>query len=277
MTSGKDVIPLTVGDVYSWLSENRHFPVVWKDQNERHETKNDGNHPPEMKDTALNHWCCICGLDVVAHLRESVCKEENPVQDMDIGKPVTKSVNRCQIVPTELQITSLPVVDIRRVISGQSKQTGVHSPTAKYGIYPVKPLVAIGDPLLVTSISRIVNALSLKYFVPMDMTCDEIAGHGKMDIERKLAPFALLAVMTRLFIRLLVERGLEVVARDKKNGGGFSSKYQKTRNERITRVLTPTHILSGVVSRGGEFDNVLWCLTRLGVGVSEEVRIKLEE
>ncbi|KAF8802431.1 hypothetical protein BYT27DRAFT_7112451 [Phlegmacium glaucopus] len=292
MTPGKDVIPLRVGDIYSWLSENGHFPMVLEDQNEQRETKLNGNHLLQLKDKALDRWCRICGLDATAHLRDSACKEEKSRQEMDIRKSPSectiglsrpKSVNRCRIVPVELQTMNFPVVDIQRVISGHSKQMNVHSLAAKYGLYPAKALVAVGDPILTASISRMVNALGLKHFAPLDMTCNEIAGHEKTEIERNLAPFALLAVMARLFIRLLVERGLEVVTRDKKNGEVFSSQYQKKRNERsssgTTSMLTPTHILSGIVSRGRNSDNVLWCLTRLGVGdvSSEEIRIKMEE
>jgi hypothetical protein len=250
MTSGEDVISLSVGDVYSWLSENGHFLVMLEDRNEQRETKNDGNHPLQSKDRGLERWCRICGLNV-----ESVCKEGNAVQDMNISNPVylsrPRSANGCHIVPIELHTTSLPVFDIRRVISGRMV---VHSPT---GLYPAKALVAIGDPLLTVSISRIVNALGLKHFVPLEMTCDEMGRHGKTDIERNLAPFSLLAVIAKLFIRLLVERGLEVVTRDKKN---FFSKYEKKRDGRTTSMLTPTHILRGV----RELDNVLWCLAKLG-------------
>jgi len=292
MTLGEDVIPFSVGDIYSWLSENGHFPVVLEDQHEQHKTKPNENHPLRLKDGALDSWCRICGLDVTAHLWDSLCKEGNPGQDMDIRKSASegtidlsrpKSVNRCHIVPVELQTTRFPVVDIRRIISGQFEQMTVHSPTAKYGIYPAKALVAVGDPILTASISRMVNALGLKHFAPLDRTCNEIAGQGKTEIERNLAPFALLAVMAKLFIRLLVERSLEVVMRDRKNEAVFSSKYQKKRHVRsssgTTSMLTPQHILSGIVSRGRDLDNVLWCLARLGVGdVSrEEIRIKMEE
>ena len=261
MTSGEDVIPLSVGDVYSWLSENGHFPMMLEDRNEQRETKNDGNHPLQLKDMALEHWCRICGLGVAVHLWESICKEGNAVQDMNISNPVDlsrpRSDNRCHIVPIELQATNLPVFDIRHVISGQSERMTVHFPT---GLYPAKALVAIGDPLLTVSISRIVNALGLKHFVPRGMSYDETGRHGKKDIERNLAPFSLLAVIARLFIRLLVDRGLEVVTRDKKNRAGFFSKYEKKRDGRTMSMLTPTHILRGI----RELDNVLWCLARLG-------------
>jgi hypothetical protein len=258
MTSGEDVISLSVGDVYSWLSENGHFPVMLEDRNRQRETKNDENHPLQMRERALERWCRICGLDVAAHLRESVYKEGDALQNMnmsnlvDLSRP--KSDNRCYIVPIELQDTSLPVFDIRRVISGQSERMAVHSPT---GLYPAKVMVAIGDPLLTLSISRIVNALGLKHFVPLELTCDEMGKHGKTDIERNFAPFSLLAVIARLFIRLVVERGLEVVTRDKK--AGFFSKYEKKRDGRTPSMLTPTHILRGV----RELDNVLWCLAKL--------------
>lgn len=261
MTIKENIISLSVGDVYSWLSENGHFPVMLEDRNEQRETKNDGNHSLQLKDLALERWCRICGLDVAAHLWESVWKEGNAVQDMNISNPVDlsrpRSGNRCHIVPIELQTTSLPVFDIRRVISGQSERMAVHFPT---GLYPAKVLVANGDPLLTVSISRIVNALGLEHFVSLEMTSDEMGRHGKMDLERSLAPFSLLAVIARLFIRLLVERGLEVASRDKKNGAGFFSKYEKKREGRTTSMLTPTHILRGV----RELDNVLWCLARLG-------------
>ena len=261
MTSVEDITPLSVGDVYSWLSENGHFPVMFEDRNEQYENKNDENHPLLLKDRPLERWCRICGLDVVAHQRESVCEEGNAVQDMNMSNPVNlswpKSDNRCHIVPIEHQTASLPVFDIRHVITGQSEQFAVHFPT---GLFPAKALVAIGDPLLAVSISRIVNALCLEHFVPLEMSCDEMGKYGKTDLERNLAPFSLLAVIARFFIHLLVERGLEVVMRDKKNGKRFFSKYEKKRVGGTTSMLTPTHILRGV----RELDNVVWCLARLG-------------
>jgi hypothetical protein len=48
-SSGEDVISLNVGDVYSWLSENGHFPVI----SEQREIKKDGNHPLQLKEGAL--------------------------------------------------------------------------------------------------------------------------------------------------------------------------------------------------------------------------------
>ena len=287
MTFGKDLISLSVGDVYSWLSENGHFPMVLEDQSEPHETKHDENRLLQLNDRALDRWCGICGLDVAGHWWESVCKEEKFVQDVDIRKPVSevaishsrpKSANQCHIVPLESQTKSFPVIDIRRIISGQSKQMAVYFPT---GLYSPKTLLAVGDPLLIASISRMVNSIGLKRFAPLDVTSNQIVGHGKIDIERNLAPFALLAVMAKIFIRLLVKRGLEVVTRDQKNGAAFSSKFLKRRNESTTRMLTPTHVLNGVVSRGRDLDNVMWCLARLGIGVSEDVsskemRIKME-
>ena len=260
MTSGEDVISLNVGDVYSWLSENGHFPVMLEDRNEQRKTKNDENHSLQLKE-GLERWCRICGLDDKAHLCESACKERVAVEIMNLSNPLDlsrpRSANGCDIVPIELQTTSLPVFDTRRVISGQCERMAVHLPT---GSYQAKALVAIGDPLLTVSISKIVNALGLKHFVPIEMTCDEMGRHGKTDIERNLAPFSLLAVIGRVFIRLLVERGLEVATGDKKNGAGFLSKYEKKRDGRTTSMLTPTHILRGV----RELDNVLWCLARLG-------------
>lgn len=297
MTSGEDVTPLRVGDVYAWLSENGHFPVVLEDQNDlkEREIKLDENYPLQLEDRVPGRWCRICGLDVTAHPLDNVWKEENPSQDVDMKKPVNtgnmsfshpKSINRCHIIPVELQTASFPLFDIRRIISGQYEQMNAHSPIVKYGIYPAKALVAVGDPLLTASIFRIVKVLGLKHFALLDATCNVIPGHGKMDVERNLAPFALLAVIAKLFIRLLVERGLEIVTRDKKNGASFSSKYQKKCNGRLssgtTSMLTPTHILSGIVSCGRELGNVRWCLARLGVDVSEdvsseEIRIKMEE
>lgn len=283
MTPREDVISLKVGDVYSWLSENGHFPVALEDQNEQLDTKHDVDHPLQLNDRTLDRWCRICGLNVAAHLRDSDCKGETPVQDMDIKKPVMemaidlpwpKSTNRCHIVSPELQATSFPVIDIRRVISGQSEQMAVHSLTE---LYKAKALVAIGDPLFTGSISRMVKALGLKHFALLDMTYDQMAGHGKTDMEKKLVPFALLAVIAKLFIRLLVKRGLEAVTRDEKNAASFSSKYEKNRSGRIASMLTPTHILSGMVSCGRELDNVLWCLGRVGLGGSDdETRIKME-
>lgn len=79
----------------------------------------------------------------------------------------------------------------------------------------------------------------------------EAIGKSRKEVETKLAPLTLLALLAERFIRALVHRGLEVANRDKSAALGSRRRGQNQLNPLlVTRMLTPTHILSGILTRG---------------------------
>jgi hypothetical protein len=112
---------------------------------------------------------------------------------------------------------------------------------------------------------------------------DQLGKH-RSDIEKNVAPLGLLSLFTKEFIRVLVTRGLEVANRDNiiATSTMASSKKGKRSMEKTAskplRILTPTHILSEILTRGrgrgstmDPLDTVvLLCLSKLGIGVDPD-------
>lgn len=77
-----------------------------------------------------------------------------------------------------------------------------------------------------------------------------------MTTETVLAPYALLSIAMQLFVRALVQGGLEMLRRD------MGLAYGKTKQQGRIGVLTPAHIFDGIMARK---DTISDCLTRVGM------------
>lgn len=104
-------------------------------------------------------------------------------------------------------------------------------------------------------------------------------GSTQSEVEASIAPHALLALATQKFICALINGGLETSKRDKELGFNVWSEGRVKKTGRWkgkTRLLTPSHILGGVVAgeRGWTGNRVgvavFGCLKRLGVLVGSE-------
>ncbi|KAJ6622539.1 hypothetical protein B0H10DRAFT_888647 [Mycena sp. CBHHK59/15] len=80
---------------------------------------------------------------------------------------------------------------------------------------------------------------------------------SRAEVEVDVAPYAMISVLTKLFVRALVRTGLEIAARDRQR----ALMHVDERARRLSsiadmfshwepRMLTPGHILHGVVARG---------------------------
>ncbi len=79
----------------------------------------------------------------------------------------------------------------------------------------------------------------------------EAIGKSLKEVETRLAPHALLALLAERFIRQMVHCGLEVANRNKSMALGSRRRGKNQLNPLLaTRMLTPTHILSGILTRG---------------------------
>ncbi|KAJ3877470.1 hypothetical protein F5051DRAFT_5104 [Lentinula edodes] len=142
-------------------------------------------------------------------------------------------------------------------------------------------LVAAVDPRMTLGVRALVHPLSLRSFClpssPTLFPLDQLGGNTA-EVEANLSPYALLALAAKQFIRVLIKEAAEVEKRDKELGVGLlfethhrdvsllasgpSSRKYKTvpgtngrkgrEKEKIKiqsiKVLTPMHIITGVVS-----------------------------
>ncbi|KAJ3851176.1 hypothetical protein EV368DRAFT_65972 [Lentinula lateritia] len=142
-------------------------------------------------------------------------------------------------------------------------------------------LVAAVDPRMTLGVRALVHPLSLRsFYLPSSPTLFPLdrLGENAAEVEVNLSPYALLALAAKQFIRVLIKEAAEVEKRDKELGVGLlfethhrdvslltsgpSSRKYKTapgtngrkgrEKEKIKiqsiKVLTPMHIVTGVVS-----------------------------
>lgn len=250
-------------------------------------------------------WCCICGLETSKHRTRNDFKMEQP-EDENPAKPISKAPNAdtiftsdetCTIVPRVLHITKLPRIDVRLPLSDVEPRTKGKQPG--YLTRQYRPFVSAPDPFFLLSVHRLVDDLGLSSFRHLTVPAEsrkgfpsypiDQLGKYRMDIEKNLAPLGLLSLFTKEFISVLVARGLEVANRDNTIAASTvaprSSSKKRNRSMQETeskppRILTPTHILSGILTRGrgrGSTQDpldavVLLCLSKLGVGVDSDSR-----
>ena len=249
-------------------------------------------------------WCCICGLETSKHRTRNNVKLEQlegenpakPISSVPLADNIFTSDETCTIVPRVLHITKLPRINVHLPLSDVEPRT-----KGKPGclIRQYRPLVSAPDPLFLLSVHRVVDDLGLSSFrhltVPAESRKDipsypiDQLGKHRMDIEKNLAPLGLLSLLTKEFIRVLVTHGLEVANRDNTIAASTivprSSSKKRSRSMQETeskppRILTPTHILSGILTRGrgrgltqDPLDTVvLLCLSKLGIGVDPDSR-----
>jgi hypothetical protein len=134
-----------------------------------------------------------------------------------------------------------------------------------------RDLAAIANPELTMAVRKIVQPLRLPCFEQFSQH------HGsKSQMEAHVAPFALLASLTKSFVHLLVRSGLDAASLDmsmaaaKAKAQGRS--IRKTKQPR-DHLLTPSHIIRGLSGGSIQRDRPLaatisFCLARLGLGVS---------
>jgi hypothetical protein len=117
------------------------------------------------------------------------------------------------------------------------------------------------------AIREIVRPLALSCFAPLS---DDRG--TKLQMEAKVAPFALLASLTQSFVNLLVQGGLEAASLDMSMAiAKAKAQGRNTRKQKLPRdhLLTPSHIIRGLtggsIQRGRPLATTSFCLARLGV------------
>lgn len=286
---------MTAADVYSWLSKKGQFPRPNASPVEsipKHAVK------ASSEDTEPI-WCRFCGLDIRLHGNNTEISKKFK-EDSDDKAPPTEeitpneklqvpSVTECPVVDSVLQITSFPRLDLKRFVLPNQDVAGLLKVP-----FDGTTLLGAADPAMVQWIHNLTKQWKLNTFhaisseqshpsqshAPVKMTLDGF-GKNRSQVETHLVPHALLCLLTNRFIRALVTRGLEVSYRDKAKALSFipPRRGKATRNQLIDlpRMLTATHVLSGVLTRGlgretkrNPMDaHLLLSLARLGVAVDD--------
>lgn len=291
-----DKAQLSTADVYLWLHKMGHFPsvlLIKQPMNEVKEETTDDHIPAEP----VEQWCRFCGLSLNLHLANSI-KQESEIAATP-GMPWTSNdpTHPCSVVSTELRTFIFPMINIHHMLTaGPNDRVQVFNRSASNCEPQVcldpHQLVLTSEPQLTLSICKLVELLGLSTFstspslspprrsIGFHSPLREL-GESMSQVEARLAPYALLSHLTRRFVRELVESALEVANRDKMVASGVVTptmhKAEKRRSKKThdtsTRLLTPTHILNGVLAPEKERNPrqekvnmaVFLCLARLGM------------
>lgn len=295
-------------EVHKWLLDHGRGPRSQLSSGARMKEEGDDDAHSDLQ-PSQSLWCNICGLHESAHQNHSLSAESQEVKPM-VSQSTCASIynenSTCGIVPKVLQIARLPRANIQAFLSGDKRH---HNAQRKITPMDYRFLVSVTDPQLLLAILQTANQLNLSSTLraptgPSDGTMSipsyplQTIGEDRSDVEHHLAPYATLAVATRSFIRQLITRGLEVANRDKVVSTGVLPKGKSRRRQDHTppgRFLTPTHILSGILTRGRgrgttqDADTViLSCLSKLGIAAEtrsvtpscqgqQEIHVKVEE
>ncbi|KAJ7168069.1 hypothetical protein C8R43DRAFT_135738 [Mycena crocata] len=290
----EDVTTLSTADIFAWLHDNNYFPrgvaTLKKEQD---------------LETLKTGFCRVCGLAYRLHAvvsdppQGSVKSEPRPSLALS---GVVGDAFVCHITPMDWQMKRMPMIDVSRLLprrrQGVSPLTSVPFPapaSAQTNGYPessarnrawgsrAPALLALSDPRLISSVHRLTSALKLPSFDPPPPPTSGLPHYpisatlSAGEIQADVAPYALLALLTKQFVRALVRTGLDTAARDRHRAmAQVDGRVRRLPNvaelfgDRERRMLTPSHILRGVLSRGWEWNDdlgmaMLGCLSRSGV------------
>ncbi|KAJ6519691.1 hypothetical protein C8R45DRAFT_31247 [Mycena sanguinolenta] len=293
----EDVTILSTADIFAWLHTNGYFPkgtATIKKAQDHHALK-----------TGL---CRVCGLAYSIHPAFS---EPSAFKVESRGPSVNESFV-CQVVPMEWQIQRFPIIDISRLLPQRRQRQNVTplDPAALIASVSAsmpaqgsgqqldvrvtdsiwdsraRMLLAASNPNLITAVRHLVSALKLPAFAsspppaspdfpPFPISPALSAAEVKADV----APYAMLALLIKPFVRALVVGAQDVSARDRHRAlvptdGRPRGRHAISSSDRDRRMLTPSHIVRGVVARGWDWNDELGgammrCLARIGVPLHE--------
>lgn len=284
-------IALTTGDVYAWLADEGHFVRPPPPQPSLSETSQVVTVPGEAALNTETWFCAVCGLALSIHpfyTSFAAVKSEN--QSNVIG-----SNWQCDIIPPHMQIRSLPVFDVRSLIPATKSELYLYEKTPmqlqggvlfRYGcrVWDYAMVVGKADPGLLLACHRLASEIRVLNKVPRPL----LPGFTppKKEVDERLAPYAILSLAVRSFVRQLVKEGLAVANRDRELAAAFvpgafkkSKKKGQTQNAlEKQRLLTPMHILRGIVQAGQSEEKggrLALALGRMKIG--GEMPLRLDE
>ncbi|KAL0066435.1 hypothetical protein AAF712_006477 [Marasmius tenuissimus] len=254
--SGDALIPLTVGDVFSWLEDEGHFFREKVDAEASNKTKN-----PKGKAAEEDKWCRTCGLGLSLHgtpsasnTRMTMGSRPSPSPSAsaggidDVASDIARTdgnVHQCSIIPKVLQPTNFPTIDIQKVLQQRLLRKAAALASTEARNEPIPPttstlvqvrdagklqrdrlIVSTADPKLIHFVLPHVNSLRFSIFNVPDQTPDGVRpqfpanqyGPSGPTIDATLAPYAYLALATKQFLRHLLTSALDISKRDREYG-----------------------------------------------------------
>ncbi|KAF9448329.1 hypothetical protein P691DRAFT_53677 [Macrolepiota fuliginosa MF-IS2] len=272
-----DLFLLTAADVHAWLREGGHSHKGGQVQATPSLEK------IEMVPTreSQSHWCSLCGLENAAHSLRAPrhVKYEDHVMQDENGTAVGHTT--CVIAaqdPIAIKLRPFNVERLRRSSPSPPARAPTWKPLKGFQHLNTKAVTRLADPRLTLALRQMIRPLNYSSFecrsrcistFPLDHL-----GQSPDEIEASLAPYATLAVCLRPFIRRIVLSGLDIAKHQKASLTVIrkSSKKGAQDCDSDVSLLTPTHILTGIRSRGrrgvsnsdSADEAILLCLSSLG-------------
>ncbi|KAL1748380.1 hypothetical protein HDZ31DRAFT_29694 [Schizophyllum fasciatum] len=164
----------------------------------------------------------------------------------------------CTLVAPREQLRARPIVDVEEWLRRRPSAVDAHtSPrsTTWLGSADFRELPRTVDPALVRAIWRIARAQKLPTLPSLPRTAPPAPYLPPAELGDRVAPHALLALATRAFARAVLQCALDTAAGDlrvlKRSLTGAPARRKKNFAADVrARVLTPTHVLRGLVARG---------------------------
>lgn len=269
-------VPFTAVDVYSWMREEGHLrshnrlsvPVAASTPKQ----SDDGGFDPQ--------WCSLCGLEHSIHysMRSIFVKWEDSLSQEH--RSFTGS--NCTIAAQSGSIVKLRPMNLdsaRRSSTLSLVQHPTWEPSMSLDPSLTQYVVCVADPRLTIEVRRVIHLLDLPFFktpsyrgsvFPLDQL-----GQASEEVQSALAPYALLAMCLRPFIRNIISSGLGVAKRQKDFAKTQvfprkSNKWTQNQKNNIS-LLTPAHVLTGIREHGKSGDHtgeaVLLCLSTIGTAL----------
>jgi len=265
-SASAELITLTVGDAYAFLEDSGLFPrsspkaEVLPAGKERKEKEN-GATP-----SSIDEPCFICGIKKRLHPALALTtRVKEPALD-------ETTVWVCDIVPPQELERSLriPTFDLTKIFGGglenslyaeipdDTRVLPHHPATSSQALtrwrHIPRQIILLSPPDLTLGIHRSVGSLHLPHLpeLPSLYLQNRISNS---EVEKALAPSALLAAALKPFISVLIRSAVDVARRDVSiasgngNGGAVAGQGKLTRTKRgkkVGCVLTPAHVLRGL-------------------------------
>ncbi|KAJ7160287.1 hypothetical protein C8R46DRAFT_1107631 [Mycena filopes] len=272
----EDITTLSTADVFSWLHDNGYFPKATATLKREHELQ-----------TFKTGFCRVCGL---AYRLHALFTDPNQTSIKPEARPLTVGAEDtfvCQIVPVEWQMRRMPMINIGRLLP---RRLSPSSPFRTTIVVPLSAplsarayrqpearvndatwdsrapaLVAVSNPTLIAAIRTLVSALKLPSF----------SAKPPLPASPSLPEFPINPALSAAEIQ--IETGLDVATRDRQRAlvqiDGRTRRLPSVADlldGRERRMLTPSHVMRGVVQRGWDWTDelgaaMMGCLARSGV------------
>ncbi|PPQ63912.1 hypothetical protein CVT24_010310 [Panaeolus cyanescens] len=229
-----NLIELKTADVYRWLSDNGMFPNNSVQQTvsgpeESHVKQEETQTLPTLSHT-VDQWCTLCGKFVEPHRPDS----QHSCNSMNIPR-----------------VSRLSRINARSIL--QEQQSLSHPPHHDFKHHPRSTRAA--HPHLVLWVKEITESAKLSAFPTIRPVAPfhlDSLGDSFRDVDISLAPFTALSLAVQSMVKNLVECGLRVIEEQQNNATPTARHTEKTSAEAVSRkrLLTPTHILSGLSAYG---------------------------